>query len=1042
MNVVYQRGRLLDVLGQALHAAAVWIEALPGAGKTTLAASWIGHTNCPCLWYQVDAGDADPATFFHYLGLAAKHIAPRYRQALPHLTPEYLFGFETFTRRFFEELYQRMPEGCVLVFDNFQDAGIESPLGNILRIAIEALPSHVKLLCISRKPAPVALARLRANGQLVLLAPADIRLTLEEAEGIASLRGCSDHAAVATIHTLTHGWAAGLVLMLESKAMDATDIQGSQALFNYFASEVLREMDEAKRQTLLKSALLPKMRVSDVETLTGYVDAGKLLSELQQHNYFTYCLSPGDPVYEFHPLFREFLRQRLYETFERNALVYLQSEAGRLLDESGQIEAAAALWIEADNWTVLVPHVLKHSPRLLAEGRAHVVQSWLAKLPAELAEANSWLQYWTGACRIAFDPARARGYFERAFELFEAEHDLAGQCESWANIVDTFNFEWGGFKPLDHWIAAMDGILEKYPDLPSPEIEVRVAAGMLTALTNRRPDRPDIAVWAERVEKAVLTSGDIQFRIMLGNALLLYYLWIGDFSKTIVVIDALRPSTGTGNYSPLARQMWYVMKSMHAWIVADLASCRMAIEEGLRNAKETGVHLLDFYLLAQGVYGGLSLGDPRTAVECLEKMAAINSPRLGDRALYHYEAASVAWHHGDLVRAAEHGRQAVNITGEMGWHISHVLSLSDLAVTLFDDGRRDEADECIEQALAASSGMPGLEFPACMNGVLFALERGQEERARALLERGLSLGKRYGFLNMPRWNNDRMSRFLAKALEFGIESDYTLKIIRKRNLLPPQEGEVPERWPRSVRVETLGRFALMKDGQPMQVEGKVQKRALDLLKMIIALGSVEVGEQRLCDALWPASEADDARASLKVTLHRLRGLVGHEVLVLRGSKLSLNLRHCRVDVVEFERIASRLIVAQGNLPAAELARAGEAMVELYRGPFLHDEDSVFALSARERLRTKWLRALGVLAEGLRRHGACEEALAWYERGLEADPLAEPFYQGLMRVLLSLRRFAEGMDVYERCRKALALQLQIVPSPETDALALMLRSSCP
>jgi ATP/maltotriose-dependent transcriptional regulator MalT len=42
----------------------VWVEAAPGSGKTTLAASWLDSRTRPCLWYQIDAGDADVATFF------------------------------------------------------------------------------------------------------------------------------------------------------------------------------------------------------------------------------------------------------------------------------------------------------------------------------------------------------------------------------------------------------------------------------------------------------------------------------------------------------------------------------------------------------------------------------------------------------------------------------------------------------------------------------------------------------------------------------------------------------------------------------------------------------------------------------------------------------------------------------------------------------------------------------------------------------------------------------------------------------------------
>ena len=56
----------------------------------------------PALWYQVDLGDADIATFFYYLGLAS----PRQRHPLPSHGPGDHTGLTLFARRFFRELYR------------------------------------------------------------------------------------------------------------------------------------------------------------------------------------------------------------------------------------------------------------------------------------------------------------------------------------------------------------------------------------------------------------------------------------------------------------------------------------------------------------------------------------------------------------------------------------------------------------------------------------------------------------------------------------------------------------------------------------------------------------------------------------------------------------------------------------------------------------------------------------------------------------------------------------------------------------------------
>src|SRR5262245_32561771 len=79
------RPRLFGRLDHLLRHAVVWIPGPPGAGKTTLMASYLDSRRLPAVWCQLDPGDRDPATFFYYLGLTAKQ-----RAALPLLRPEHL----------------------------------------------------------------------------------------------------------------------------------------------------------------------------------------------------------------------------------------------------------------------------------------------------------------------------------------------------------------------------------------------------------------------------------------------------------------------------------------------------------------------------------------------------------------------------------------------------------------------------------------------------------------------------------------------------------------------------------------------------------------------------------------------------------------------------------------------------------------------------------------------------------------------------------------------------------------------------------------
>ena len=76
---IFPRQRLFDLLDRTRKDhRVIWVSAPGGAGKTSLATSYLSARKLPVLWYQVDASDGDIASLFYYMGLAAKQAAPRH----------------------------------------------------------------------------------------------------------------------------------------------------------------------------------------------------------------------------------------------------------------------------------------------------------------------------------------------------------------------------------------------------------------------------------------------------------------------------------------------------------------------------------------------------------------------------------------------------------------------------------------------------------------------------------------------------------------------------------------------------------------------------------------------------------------------------------------------------------------------------------------------------------------------------------------------------------------------------------------------------
>ncbi|HKB82340.1 MAG TPA: hypothetical protein VKD04_03925 [Burkholderiales bacterium] len=375
------------LLDNASERPAVWIAAPPGAGKTTLVAGWLESRGRSGIWYQVDAGDADPASFFYYLGIAerARPGRPRNLRPLPLLTPEHLADVQGFARRFFRELFDRLGTPAVLVLDNFQEAGDAAVFHEVARIAIENAPSGISVVVVSRTVPGEDFALPSTNRLLALIDWEALKLTREESRRIAQCHVSMDDRVLDELHERSGGWAAGLILLAERlrRGADIEDLAAPDSLqevFGYFAGQLFDRADDETRRMLMQLSYLPSIPASMAEALTGNALGSRLLEQLYRRHLFTDRRRGGEPVYQFHALFRAFLQHRALADLEAEHRRSIAKQAAQLLDAAGQIEAAMALYLEAQDWIAAQTLILAQAQTLIAQGR--------------------WASSWTGSRRF------------------------------------------------------------------------------------------------------------------------------------------------------------------------------------------------------------------------------------------------------------------------------------------------------------------------------------------------------------------------------------------------------------------------------------------------------------------------------------------------------------------------------------------------------------------------------------------------------------------------------------------------------------------
>ena len=196
----------------------------------------------------------------------------------------------------------------------------------------------------------------------------------------------------------------------------------------------------------------PMMTIKMAEEISGFSSAGRLLSALNRNNYFTEKSIRSEAVYQYHPLFREFLQSQAKETISHESLLTLFHRAASLLDEDGQIEAAVSFLGEVSDWEGLVRLITKQAPLMVEQGRTRPLEEWLNSLPPVVLENNPWLLFWMGICSLPVSPSRSQPYFEEAYQKFKSRGDITGIIQSCWGIVHSIMNTTGDYAPLDRWI--------------------------------------------------------------------------------------------------------------------------------------------------------------------------------------------------------------------------------------------------------------------------------------------------------------------------------------------------------------------------------------------------------------------------------------------------------------------------------------------------------------------------------------------------------------------------------------------------------------
>ena len=390
------RPTTLDHACTALAGRLTLVCAPGGYGKTTLALEALRKTGLPAAWYRVDELDRDPVVFLASVTEAIAARVPAFGELIRDRLRSASQGQVSNAQLaaiFVNDLAEHLSTPLNLVIDDYHEA-IDSPgLNSTLEYLMAAAPEVLRFVVLSRYEPAFAVSKMQLAGEVARFGVEQLRLTGRETRLLVKDRGgvVLDEASSERLAQLTQGWPASIALAaMTLQWMDFPSIEAAVSdprltrdVYGYLTEQVYSREKPTTRAFLLDTCCLEYVTPELADDVAGRQDGHAQLEHLTGNQVFT-ARAEDEKTCRYHPLLRDFLRQRFLQ--ERGAGAYhaLQVRSAQAMERAGDLPSAIAIYLSANEGQEALDVIARADYGTLEDIRSDTLQAWLSRLPAAL----------------------------------------------------------------------------------------------------------------------------------------------------------------------------------------------------------------------------------------------------------------------------------------------------------------------------------------------------------------------------------------------------------------------------------------------------------------------------------------------------------------------------------------------------------------------------------------------------------------------------------------------------------------------------------
>jgi LuxR family maltose regulon positive regulatory protein len=1029
------------------------LQASAGYGKSTALANLAGNQSAetPIIWYQLGREDSNFLTFIHYLLHATLRVIPD----MQHLPLQLLESWDTsqgplpshaIIDQFINALNE-VAEPVLYVLDDIHLVLENEEIALLLDRLISLAPIRAHFLLSTRHPVKLPnLFRWQSQGEVLNLDQGTLAFTPQDIQELYLKQynyELTPHE-INTLHQETEGWALALQVIWQSLRSGAVasveealshQAASMEHLFTILIHEVLEKQTEDIQDFLWSSATLRVMTAEACDALRESQDSEAMLDFLMRQDLFVVNL--GNNALRYQHIFHQLLQQQADDTQQ----MVWHGRAAQYFASRGDSESAIYHAFHARQHKLAAQLLADHGADLLRIGNLDALEKHLDNLPPEsLFEFPILVNFLGDLARLKSKFQESLGWYEQAESLWRDRGELAevgralrGQARIYLDTVNPTRAS----ELLQQALRLSDGTDDRAANARLYEL---LAENKLNA------GKPNEAEIYQQKAKEILQEGpsvsELHYRVLLRTG------------KLTEAREKLEMRASEEREQPVQtprshRETLLVLSLIYAFQGEAESAYQSALE-----GTERGVVLGSPFVKAVGhIRQGhaltllpgkenheLSLTEYEKAVQTSHSLAV---PRL--RVEAHWGLCRAHGYQGEIESATRNANLAIDIAQKAGdeW-IASLVRLT-MGANLVQAGRYKSASLWLKEAQRG--------FQECSDPFGTALVR---------LWRCLSL--------FQQDETKRLPSEMKELLEGCREHDYSFLFTRPTLLGPPSERElVPllifardQNWEGSfvkellneiglseikthpgyrLRVHTLGTFTAWRGTIEIPQNGWQRAKSRQLFQIFLTFHGIPLEREQIFEYLWPGASPKASDRNFKVALSSLYRVLepnrtaGSESAYIARIDSRYSLRpeaDLWLDVDEFLALVDRgqrLLLEDPGQSIQVLEHA----LSLYQGEYLPDTRyETWAASRREQLSVVYLQAADHLCELYLQNHNAEQAIQLCERIISEDNCWERAYRHLMGAYDQLGDHGQVARTYQRCVDVLQKELDISPSPETQA----------